>query len=96
MTLPRLHTPEEVAEALGLPSTNWLEEAARAGRIRHIRLGRRLRFSDEQVAEIIEKHTSGLAPNPVPRPKTVGTPRGRTPANGDGPWRLPDDVRATF
>lgn len=54
--LPRLFSPETVANAFELPSTNWLVEAARDQRIPHTRLGRRLRFTVEQVERAIELH----------------------------------------
>ncbi|MFI6368328.1 helix-turn-helix domain-containing protein [Nocardia sp. NPDC050630] len=47
--LPVLYSPDVVAQAFGLPSANWLEEAARQKRIPHTRIGRRLRFTRAQV-----------------------------------------------
>ena len=55
-TLPLLFSPETVAKAFELPSPNWLVEAARDKRIPHTRLGRRLRFTREQVERAIQVH----------------------------------------
>ncbi|WP_433206551.1 helix-turn-helix domain-containing protein [Nocardia sp. CA-107356] len=55
--LPVLYSPEAVAQALGLPSANWLEEAARQKRIPHTRIGRRLRFTRDQVDLAIQLYT---------------------------------------
>ncbi|MCC3318005.1 MULTISPECIES: helix-turn-helix domain-containing protein [Nocardia] len=54
--LPQLYEPNEVATALRI-SKNWLEEAARHRRIPHLRCGRKLRFSAENVNEIIRQIT---------------------------------------
>lgn len=73
--LPVLYSAEAVAQALGLRSTNWLEEAARHKRIPHIRIGRRLRFTREQVDLAIQFHT---IPQVTPEPPAQDRPR-RTP-----------------
>lgn len=54
--LPQVYEPNEVATALRI-SENWLEEAARQRRIPHLRCGRKLRFSAENVQEIIRQIT---------------------------------------
>lgn len=54
--LPRLYEPHEVAEALRV-SENWLEKAARHKHIPHLRCGRKLRFSAENVRQIVQMTT---------------------------------------
>lgn len=50
--LPRLHTPDEVAEALGV-SGWWVREQARQHRIPFTKVGGAYRFSAQHVTEII-------------------------------------------
>ncbi|MFG2349671.1 helix-turn-helix domain-containing protein [Streptomyces phaeochromogenes] len=54
-SLPRLHRPEEIAEALGC-SAWWVKDRARRGLIPHTRVGRAYRFTAEHFAEIIRLH----------------------------------------
>ncbi|MBF6085118.1 helix-turn-helix domain-containing protein [Nocardia cyriacigeorgica] len=79
MTLPRLHTPEEVAEQLRLDSTNWLEEAARRRRIPHVRIKRKLYFTEAQAAEIVVMHTVTPAAPPQRSLRVVQTPKASVP-----------------
>lgn len=51
-TTPILRTPEEASQLLGV-SAHWLTEQARAQRIQHTRMGRRIRFSDDDIAAVI-------------------------------------------
>ncbi|MFC8156341.1 helix-turn-helix domain-containing protein [Streptomyces cinereoruber] len=50
--LPRLHRPEEVAEALGL-SVWWVKDRARQGRIPATRVGNSWRFTAAQYQQIV-------------------------------------------
>ncbi|MFC8171178.1 helix-turn-helix domain-containing protein [Streptomyces sp. NPDC057325] len=50
--LPRLHRPEEVAEALGL-SAWWVKSEARQGRIPATRVGSSWRFTAAQYQQIV-------------------------------------------
>ncbi|KJK55191.1 helix-turn-helix domain-containing protein [Saccharothrix sp. ST-888] len=47
----RLYTPEETAGLIGM-TPHWVEERVRAGTIPHKRLGRFVRFSAAQIAQI--------------------------------------------
>ncbi|MGK4583455.1 helix-turn-helix domain-containing protein [Kitasatospora sp. HPMI-4] len=47
----RLYTPEQTADLLGM-TPYWVEERVRAGTIPHKRLGRFVRFSAAQIAQI--------------------------------------------
>ncbi|RBO91375.1 helix-turn-helix domain-containing protein [Nocardia puris] len=88
MTLPTLYTPDEVAKHLRKPVA-WLEDAARRKEIPHTRLGRTLRFTQQQVEQLI-------AQREVTEPE-IGPPRrgpGVRPAASLAPRRLPDHVRA--
>ncbi|CAM4334948.1 helix-turn-helix domain-containing protein [Nocardia ninae] len=75
MSLPELYTTEEVAQALRLPSTNWLEDAARLDEIPHTRLGRRLRFTRQQYEQVIEIHAKNVKPPTPLQPKPTRTPQ---------------------
>jgi excisionase family DNA binding protein len=44
----RLRTAKEIAELLNVPAS-WVLEHARAGTIPHIRLGRYVRFDEDEV-----------------------------------------------
>ncbi|MEO6090814.1 MAG: hypothetical protein ABIQ18_47700 [Umezawaea sp.] len=50
--LPRLHTPEAVAEALGC-STWWLKDQARKRRVPFVKVAGAYRFTGDHLAEII-------------------------------------------
>jgi excisionase family DNA binding protein len=52
----RYYTVAEVAKRLGV-SSRWLADECRAGRIEHIHIARRRRFTAEQVGALIAKHT---------------------------------------
>jgi excisionase family DNA binding protein len=50
------YTVSEVAKRLGV-SSRWLADECRAGRIEHIHIARRRRFTAKQVDALIAKHT---------------------------------------
>jgi len=50
------YTASEVAKRLGV-SSRWLADECRAGRIEHIHIARRRRFTAKQVDALIAKHT---------------------------------------
>lgn len=47
-------TPAEVAERLGKSADYWLRKASRK-EVPHVRLGRSVRFTEEDVAEIVAR-----------------------------------------
>lgn len=47
-----LHTPEALAERLGKSEDYW-KRAARRREVPHVRLGRTIRFTDDDVAAIV-------------------------------------------
>jgi excisionase family DNA binding protein len=51
-----LLTTAEAARKLGI-STSWLKRQVAAGAVTHTRFGRAVRFSEEQVAAIVEQRT---------------------------------------
>lgn len=51
MTLPVTYSLEEVAEAVGM-STRWVRDRCKDG-APHSRMGHKLKFTEEQVAELI-------------------------------------------
>jgi excisionase family DNA binding protein len=57
------YTVSEIARRLGV-SSRWLADECRAGRIEHIHIARRRRFTAKQVDALIAKHT--LEPTDVP------------------------------
>ncbi|MFI6776110.1 helix-turn-helix domain-containing protein [Nocardia sp. NPDC050412] len=83
--LPVLYSPEAVAQALGLPSPHWLENEARHKRIPHTRFGRRLRFTREQVDQVIQIYTIHHRNLTQPPPNWNSR---KTPATRDKPRRL--------
>jgi hypothetical protein len=90
MSLPRLYTPEEVAEALGLNSINWLEETARRRQIPHTRIARQLRFTREQFDHVVSScavHTPTVSSRQVQNQRGVVT-------NPEPSVRLSDLIRA--
>jgi excisionase family DNA binding protein len=50
------YTVSEVAKRLGV-SSRWLADECRAGRIEHIHIARRRRFTAKQVDTLIAEHT---------------------------------------
>lgn len=50
--LPRLHTPDEIADALGV-SGWWVREQCRKRRIPFARVGGAYRFTSDHLAEIV-------------------------------------------
>lgn len=50
------YTVSEVARRLGV-SSRWLADECRAGRIEHVHIARRRRFTAKQVDALIAKHT---------------------------------------
>lgn len=51
-----LLTAQEAADRLGV-GKQWIEDQARAGLITHVRVGRRIRFSEEHLAEFVDANT---------------------------------------
>lgn len=71
--LPRLHRPEEIADALGC-SAWWVKDRARRRLIPSTRVGRAYRFTAEHFTEIVRLHeerpartTQRAAPAATPR-----------------------------
>jgi len=56
-----LRTAEEIAELLNVPA-KWPLEQARAGHMPHVRLGRYVRFDEEDVLAWVESLKSGGGP----------------------------------
>jgi excisionase family DNA binding protein len=75
MTAP-LKTHADLAERLNLPLSTTIELRKREG-WPHIRLGRKVRFTDEQIDQIIATHTVVEAPAVVEGPFGPLTPRAR-------------------
>lgn len=60
----RLLTPAQVAARLG-KGKRWVEDQARAGKIPHRRIGRDIRFTEDDVAAFVASTATGEAdPNP--------------------------------
>jgi excisionase family DNA binding protein len=57
----RLLTAEELAERLAVPRT-WILESARSGAIPHVRLGRYVRFDEDDVDHWLEQCKQGGRP----------------------------------
>ncbi|SMD24191.1 helix-turn-helix domain-containing protein [Lentzea albidocapillata] len=53
--LPRLHTAEEIAEALGV-SEWWVKEQARQRRVPFVKVGGAYRFTSAHLDEIVASH----------------------------------------
>ena len=62
MVTGRLLTAEEIAEQLGVPK-GWPLEQARAGNIPHVRLGRYVRFDEDDVTAWVESLKTGGGPS---------------------------------
>lgn len=60
MSNDRLLDARDVAELLGVKET-WVRDAAREGRIPHVRIGRYVRFRLADVQEWIERQTRRAA-----------------------------------
>lgn len=56
-----LRTAEQIAELLNVPA-KWPLEQARAGQMPHVRLGRYVRFDEEDVLAWVEGLKSGGGP----------------------------------
>jgi excisionase family DNA binding protein len=52
----RLYTCDQVAEMLGV-GTDWVRRRTQLREVEHVRLGRRVRFTDTQVLALIERFT---------------------------------------
>lgn len=72
MSLPRLHRPEDVAEALGA-SAWWVKDQARKKRFPAERVAGSFRFTDAQYAEILRRLEEPAEPDAAP-----AAPRQRT------------------
>lgn len=55
-------TVAQVARRLGI-SARWLADECRAGRVEHVYIARRRRFTPEQVDSLVRKHT--IEPTPT-------------------------------
>ena len=62
---PRLHALGEVAEMLAV-SESWLRAAVKRGQLEHIMVGHHIRFTEEQIQQII---TTGHRPA-IPQEET--------------------------
>ncbi|MGN6609309.1 MAG: helix-turn-helix domain-containing protein [Jatrophihabitans sp.] len=51
----RLYTTQEAAARLHI-SYHWLKKQVQVGKVRHIRFGRSVRFTEEHIHEIIAAH----------------------------------------
>lgn len=80
----RLVTVHDVAELLNVPTT-WVREHTRDGTIPHVRLGRYVRFDEDEVLAWVESCRCGGRPTTLRRydlrnsPRTAGTAGGATP-----------------
>jgi len=54
-------TPDEVCAYLKI-NKDWLYDQVQAGRIRHIRLGRQLRFRRAELDAYLDTHVAGERP----------------------------------
>lgn len=62
--MTRLYSISEAAEVLNVPFT-WLRDKVTARLVPHTRLGRHVRFTEAQLAEIISAGEQPAAPEPV-------------------------------
>jgi hypothetical protein len=58
-------TVAEVATRLGV-SIGWLADECRAGRVEHMHIARRRRFTSAQVAALVAQHTVQATPADMP------------------------------
>jgi excisionase family DNA binding protein len=86
MTTRLAHGVPELAAELGV-SDEWVRQQCRDGRFPHHRVGRRIRFSDEDLAAIVADMAVPAAtrPRPATQPPLAGRryPRADVPA---GPY----------
>jgi excisionase family DNA binding protein len=66
-TLPPLLDARQAAAILNVPAS-WIAAEARAGRIPHVRLGRYVRFSSDELARWCDGRSVGPRPRPQGRP----------------------------
>ena len=71
MNLERDYGLKEVADAMG-KSTRWIRDRIRLDGVEHIRYGREIRFTAEQVDKLRAAHTKV----PVAQSVTTGRKRG--------------------
>jgi excisionase family DNA binding protein len=57
----RLYTCEEVSKMLGV-GTDWVRRKTQGRQVEHVRLGRNVRFTEEQVHALISKFTAKSVP----------------------------------
>ncbi|MFD7860939.1 helix-turn-helix domain-containing protein [Streptomyces sp. NPDC059783] len=75
--LPRLHTADDVAEALQV-SPWWVKEQARRGRIAALKVGGAWRFTAAQVDQIIQMSVAEPS-EPAPEPAAPRRTRNESP-----------------
>lgn len=75
---PVTYDAEKAGELIG-QTANWMKEKARAGLIPHTRIGQKIRFTPQHLAEIIR------AGEPKRRPVLVPRVPARRKAAGDAP-----------
>jgi hypothetical protein len=71
MATPVMRTPAEAATMIGGLTENWLRDQARLRKVPHHRPGRKIMFTDEDIAEIV-------------RLTAVAAGAGATPAKAPG------------
>jgi hypothetical protein len=65
MSIPKLHTPQEVAEVWG-HTADWWTKRARRGEVPHRVVGREVRFTDADLARILaDAAVEPTAPDPT-------------------------------
>lgn len=64
MTAPRLYTTEQAAALLSI-SPSFLKRGATADALPHTRVGRFIRWSDEDLAEIVRRGQAGRSVSPL-------------------------------
>lgn len=67
MSAPLLYSSAEAAVLLGV-TKNWLDDQVKAHAIPHRRLGRYIRFSQDDLDLLIEQSAKKPVSNPVKRP----------------------------
>lgn len=72
MSLNDLHTLHDVATSLGM-SERWVRQKCKEG-AEHVRLGHKIRFTDEQVSALVASHATTP---PVEQSITTGRRRSR-------------------
>ncbi|MFS0694333.1 hypothetical protein [Streptomyces nitrosporeus] len=69
MTLPQLHTPKDIADALQV-STWWVREQAKKGLVAGVKVAGAWRFTDLQYQQLVALHTTTVTasePATIPR-----------------------------